>query len=199
MTTAEPLQKGERRTELQRKAQVVAIISSWHVPATDHDDTFALWVLETLLLEGESSRVYRRLVESEEKALRVWGGFTYSMDPTLFQVNIQVRQGVDPADCEAALYDEIERVLSAPPSERELRKAKNQIAADHYRGLETISGKASALGYSAVYFDDPKAFLGLVDRIEAVTLDDIQRVVRTYFTKSNRTVSVLIPEQEVGS
>ncbi len=194
VTTAEPEQKGERRTELHRQAQVASIIASWHVPATRHDDVYALWVLETLLLDGESSRAYRRLVERDEKALRVWGGFSYAMDPTLFQVYMQVRQGVDPAACESALYEELERMLSEPPDERELRKAKNQITADHYRGLETISGKASALGYAAIYFDDPKAFLGLVDKIEAVTVEDLQRVVGTWFTKRNRTVSVLIPE-----
>ena len=131
--------------------------------------------------------------------MRVWGGFSYSMDPTLFQVYMQVRQDVEPADCEAALYEEIGRILTEPPDERELRKAKNQITADHYRGLETISGKASALGYSAVYFDDPRAFLGLVDLVEAVSVEDLQRVVRTWFTKNNRTVSVLVPEGAEGS
>jgi zinc protease len=194
VTTAEPQQSGERRTELRREAQVASIISSWHVPSTAHEDVYALWVLETLLLDGESSRAHRRLVEEDEKALRIWGGFSYSMDPTLFQVYMQVRQGVDPADCESALYEEIERVLAEPPDERELRKAKNQITADHYRGLQTISGKANALGYSAVYLGDPKAFLNLVDEIEAVTVEDLQRVVRAWFTKSNRTVSVLVPK-----
>ena len=199
VTTAEPEQKGERRTELHRKAQVASIIAGWHVPPTGHDDIYALWVLETLLLDGESSRAYRRLVERDEKALRVWGGFTYSMDPTLFQVYMQVRQGVEASACESALYEEIERIVTEPPDERELRKAKNQITADHYRGLETISGKASALGYAAVYFDDPKAFLGVVDKIEAVSIEDVQRVVRAWFTKTNRTVSILIPEGVEGS
>jgi predicted Zn-dependent peptidase len=190
------VQNGERRTELHRPAQLAAVLSSWHVPEAQHEDFYALVVLEGLLMNGDSSRLHRRLVEKDELALRVFGGFDQSMDPTLFQIFMQVRQDVDPARCEATLYEELETLKQIPPGERELRKAKNQLAADFYRGLETIGGKAIALGFSDVYFDDPKKFLTSVDRYEEVTAEDIQRVVRTYFTKRNRTVSVLVPEAE---
>jgi zinc protease len=204
VTTMEPEQKGERRTELHRQAQVAAVLSSWHIPSTSHEDYYALRVLEALLMQGESSRLYRRLVEEDELALRVFGGMDYSMDPTLFQVFMQVRQGVEPTSCEAALYEEIERLQQQPPPERELRKAKNQLAADFYRQLQTISGKALALGVSDVYFGDPKAFLHEVERYDAVSAEDVQRVARAWFQRNNRTVSTLVPivedsESEVGS
>ncbi|MFQ5599679.1 MAG: M16 family metallopeptidase [Candidatus Krumholzibacteriia bacterium] len=196
VTTAEPEQRGERRVELHRQAQVASIISSWHVPATSHPDYHALRVLETLLLQGESSRLHRRLVERDELALRVSGGMDFALDPTLFQVLMPVRGGVDPGRCEAALYEELDHLKEKPPDEREFRKAKNQLAADFYRRLETINGKAFVLGFSDVYSGDPKAFLDVVERYEAVTAEDIRRVVRAYFTKTNRTVSTLVPETE---
>jgi zinc protease len=196
VTTMEPLQNGERRTELIRQAQLAAVLSSWHVPAAKDDDYFALVVLEGLLLRGDSSRLHQRLVEQDELALRVFGGFDQALDPTLFQIYMQVRQGVDPARCEAALYEELDRLRNNPPNAREMRKAKNQLAANFYRRLATIGGKAISLGFSDVYFGDPTAFLGSVERYEEVTPEDIQRVVRTYFTKRNRTVSILVPESE---
>jgi zinc protease len=204
VTTMEPEQLGERRTELHRPAQVASILSSWHIPSTSHADYYALRVLEALLLQGESSRLYRRLVEEDELALRVFGGMDYALDPTLFQVFMQVRDGIDPKTCEAALYEEIERLRERAPSERELRKAKNQLAADFYRQLQTISGKALALGFSDVYFGDPKAFLHEVERYEAIRAEDLQRVARTWLQRNNRTVSTLVPksagtESEVGS
>ncbi|UCE04136.1 MAG: insulinase family protein [Candidatus Latescibacterota bacterium] len=203
VTTMEPEQLGERRTELHRPAQVASILSSWHIPSTSHADYYALRVLEALLLQGESSRLYRRLIEEEELALRVFGGMDYALDPTLFQVFMQVRDGIDPGACEAALYEEIERLQQRAPSERELRKAKNQLAADFYRQLQTISGKALALGFSDVYFGDPKAFLHEVERYEAIRAEDLQRVARTWLQRNNRTVSTLVPksaaEPEVGS
>jgi zinc protease len=196
VTTMEPPQNGERRTELVRQAQLAAVLSSWHVPAASNDDYFPLVVLEGLLLRGDSSRLHQRLVEKDELALRVFGGFNQSLDPTLFQITMQVRQGIEPAQCEAALYEELEALKISPPDEREMRKAKNQLAANFYRRLATIGGKAISLGFSDVYFNDPTAFLHSVDRYEEVTPEDIQRVVRTWFTKRNRTVSILVPETE---
>ena len=196
VTTAEPPQRGERRTELQRQAQVAALIASYHIPATAHADYHALRVLETLLLQGESSRLHLRLVERDQLALRVFGGMDYALDTTLFQVFVQVRQGVEPAACEKALYEELEHLQQEPPPERELLKAKNQLAANFYRQLQTISGKAQLLGTSDVYFGDPTAILQIVSRYEAVTAADIQRLAREYFKQSNRTVSTLVPEPE---
>jgi len=196
VTTMEPEQNGERRTELYRQAQLAAVLSSWHVPEATHEDYYALVVLEGLLMRGDSSRLHRRLVEEDELALRVFGGFEQAMDPTLFQVFMQVRQGVEPERCEATLYEELDKIKEQAPDERELRKAKNQLAANFYRGLQTIGGKAIALGFSDVYHNDPKRFLTSVDRYEEVTGEDVQRVARQYFTKRNRTVSILIPEAD---
>ena len=138
----------------------------------------------------------RRLVEEDELALRVFGGFDQAMDPTLFQIFMQVRQGIDPQRCEATLYEELDKIKQVAPDDRELRKAKNQIAANFYRRLQTIGGKAISLGFSDVYFGNPRHFLDSVEHYEAVTAADVQRVARKYFTKRNRTVSVLIPETE---
>ena len=199
VTTVEPEQKGERRIELRRQAQVTTLMASWHIPATSSPDYFPLRVLETLLLQGDSSRLHHRLVEKDQLALRVFGGLGYALDPTLFQVAVQPLQGKEPAVCEKAVDAEIERLRTTPVDEHELRKAKNQIAADFYRNLQTISGKASVLGFSDVYFGDPKFLLGAVQRYEAVTAADLQRVVGTYFRNDNRTMSVLVPEQEAAA
>lgn len=196
VTTTEPPQVGERRVTLHKQAELAGFISSWHIPATSHADYWALRIAEALLLEGESSRLYRRLVDREQAALSVEGGFQYALDPTLFQVTVQVKDGVDPVRCEALLYEEIERMKKEPAAEREIQKAKNQLAAAFYRSLETISGKALVLGRSDVYFGDPKASLETAKRYEAVTAADLQRVMKTYFETTNRTVSVLVPESE---
>lgn len=196
VTTAEPEQRGERRTSLRKQAELAALVANWHVPATSHADYWALRILESLLLQGESSRLYRRLVDREQAALSVWGGFDYALDPTLFQIYVQVKKGVDPARCEALLYEEIERMAKEPPGDRELQKAKNQLAAGFYRELQTISGKALVLGRSDVYFGDPEAFLQSVENYERVTAADVQRVARAYFEPRNRTVAVLVPEAE---
>jgi zinc protease len=194
VTTAEPEQRGERRVVLRKPAELAAFICNWHIPATSHADTPALRILEAILLQGESSRLYRRLVDREQAALSVDGGFDYALDPTLFQVSVQVKDGFEPAKCEALLHEEMARLAAEPPGERELQKAKNQLAADFYRDLETISGKALVLGRSDVYYGDPTAFLRTVEAYQKVTAADVQRVARAYFQDNNRTVAVLVPE-----
>ena len=88
-----------------------------------------------------------------------------------------------------------DRLAKEGPAERELQKAKNQLAANFYRELETISGKALVLGRSDVYFGDPKSFLKIVDTYDKVTAADVKRVARAYLAPTNRTVTVLIPEE----
>jgi len=194
VTTTEPEQRGERRTEFHKTAELAAFVSSWHIPATASPDYPALRVLESLLLQGESSRLYRRLVDREQAALSVSGGFDYALDPTLFQVFVQVKEGVESKRCESLLYEEIDHLRQEGPAANEMQKAKNQLAAGFYRELQTISGKALVLGRSDVYFGDAKAFTKTVDMYEKVTSADVQRVAHTYFTPNNRTVSILIPD-----
>ena len=196
VTTTEPPQQGERRVEFRKTAELAQFVASWHIPATSHADYWPLRVAETLLLQGESSRLWRLLVEREQAALSVDGGFDYALDPTLFQVFVQVKDGVDPARCETLVYDELQRLMQTAPDARELQKAKNQLAAAHYRSLQTIAGKALVLGRSDVYFGDPKAFLDTVSQCEKVGAGDVQRVLRTYFEARNRTVTVLVPEND---
>jgi zinc protease len=196
VTTTEPEQKGERRVELHKQAELAGFICDWHIPATSNADYWPLRVLEALLLQGESSRLYRRLVDREQAALSVSGGFQYALDPTVFQVTVQVKEGVEPARCESLVYEEIARFASEPPSDREIQKAKNQLAADFYRELETINGKAIVLGRSDVYFGDPKAFMQTAAQYDKVTAADVQRVAKTYFDRNNRTVAVLVPSDD---
>ena len=195
VTTTEPEQRGERRVEVHKTAELAAFVAAWHLPATSHADYWPLRILESLVLQGESSRLYRRLVDREQAALAVYGGFDYALDPTLFQVFVQVKNEVDPARCEALLYEEIARLQKEPPSERELQKAKNQLAAGFYREMETIGGKAQALGRSDVYFGDPQACFQTVANYEKVTAADVQRVATAYFEARNRTVALLVPER----
>jgi zinc protease len=195
VTTTEPEQRGERRVEVHKQAELAAFVAAWHVPATAHADYWPLRILESMLLQGESSRLYRRLVDREQAALSVYGGFDYALDPPLFQVVVQVKNDVEPAHCEALLYDEITRIQKELPGDRELQKAKNQLAAGFYRELETIGGKAQVLGRSDVYFSDPKACFQTVNHLEQVAAADVQRVARAYFDARNRTVALLVPER----
>jgi zinc protease len=193
--TKEPVQQGERRVVLSKPAQLPIIMVLFHVPETKSPDTAPLQVLQTILTNGQSSRLYSRMVDREQLAVSVNGGMASALDPTVFQFMIQPRSGIDPTAAEKALYDELTRLGTEPVSDSELRKAKNQMLAQFYRGMKTIEGRANALGTFEVFQGDYVKLFETDKRIEAVTASDLQRVAKQYFTGKNRTVATLIPEK----
>ncbi len=78
-------------------------------------------------------------------------------------------------------------------ADRELRKAKNELLADHYRELKTIAGRANLLGTYELFYGDYRKLYSMEQAIEAVTAADVQRVARKYLTEKNRTVATLVP------
>jgi zinc protease len=194
VTTREPEQVGERRVIIRKFAQLPIVMMAWHVPESAHPDYYALQVLQTILFEGQSSRMYQRLIDHEEAAISVNGNYSFSFDPTLFGITVQPRAGVTSEAVEKIVYEEIERIKNTVVSESELDKAKNILLADFYRSLKTISGKANALGNYEVFFGDYRKMFTAADDYNRVTSDDLQRVARKYLTEANRTVATLIPE-----
>lgn len=192
--TKEPEQLGERRVVVRRPAQLPIVMLSYHAPETKHADTPSLEVLASVLTDGRSSRLYRRLVEKDQLALNIDGGTQDSLDPSQFIFSMQVRSGVDPAKAEAALYEELALAAKDGISEDELSKARNQLVAQFYRGLKTIAGKANLLGRYEIYNGDYRKLWTAVDELKKVTAADVKRVAAQYFGEKNRTVATLIPE-----
>ncbi len=192
--TKEPPQLGERRVVVRKSAQLPLQMIAYHVPESKSPDTPALEVVVTLLSRGQSSRLYRRMVDRDQLALSVNANKNDSLDPTLMTFSIQPRSGVDLALPEKALYEELERLQSTPVAAEELQKARNEILAAQYRQMKTIAGRANLLGRYELFYGDYAKLFSMDKDISAVSADDIQRVARIYFNEKNRTVATLIPE-----
>jgi zinc protease len=192
--TVEPEQMGERRLVVRKPAQLPLVLAAYHIPQTNSPDFYALNVLRTVLFQGESSRMYQRLVDKDQIALDVSSSVEPAFDPTIVEVVAQPKQGVDPQKCEKAMYEEFENAKNATVSDRELEKAKNIRLAEFYREMRTINGRANTIGTYEVFFGDYKKLFDAAKNYSAVTKEDVQRVAKAYFGANNRTVSTLIPE-----
>jgi len=192
--TKEPEQIGERRVTVRKAAQLPLQMIAYHVPEATNPDAMVLDLTAAVLSTGQSSRLYKRMVDEEPLALSVNGRAGDSIDPTLMIFTIQPRNGVDPACTEKALYEELERLQTTEVSPRELQKAKNQLLTAHYNQLKTIAGRARLLGHYDVIFGDYTKTFTIDKEFQAITAADIQRVAKKYFTEKNRTVATLIPE-----
>jgi zinc protease len=195
--SAEPEQKGERRVVFEAPdAQTVQVLAAWHMCATGDDEFPVFEVLEDLLLDGDASRLRRLLVEEGQLCLDVSGGWQgHQFDPSLFTVELTLRDGVEPAKAETRVHEELARLAREGPGERELRRVKNKIRAEFVRQLRTIDGKAALLGETETFFGGWRNLSRRVERVAAVTADDVKRVAAKTFRPQNRTVATLvIPE-----
>jgi zinc protease len=196
VTTVEPEQLGERRLVVHKPSELPLLLIGYHVPQSNNADFYALNVLRTVLFQGESSRMYQRLVDKDQIALDVSSESDSAFDPTLAIIVAQPKQNIDPAACEKAIYEELERVKSAPISDQELEKAKNIRLMEFYQEMRTINGRANTIGTYEVFFGDYNKLFDTAKNYGAVTKEDVQRVAKAYFGANNRTVATLLPENE---
>jgi zinc protease len=196
VTTLEPEQRGERRLVLRKPAELPLLMIGYHIPQTKDSDYFALNILRSVLFQGESSRMYQRLVDKDQLALDVSSAVQPAFDPTLAIITAQPRQGVDPQTCEKAIYEELEKVMGAQISDQELEKAKNNRLVEFYKEMRTISGRANTIGTYEVFMGDYNKLFDAAKNYSAVTKEDVQRVSKKYFGANNRTVAMLLPENE---
>jgi zinc protease len=194
VTTIEPEQLGERRLVVHKPAELPLLMIAYHVPQTNSPDFYALNILRTVLFQGESSRMYQRLVDKDQIALDVESESEPGFDPTLAIVIAQPKQGVDPQACEKAIYEELERTKSAVISDQELEKAKNIRLMEFYQQMRTINGRANTIGTYEVFFGDYHKLFEAAKSYAAVSKEDVQRVAKAYFGANNRTVATLLPE-----
>ena len=194
VTTLEPEQLGERRLIVHKPAELPLLMLAYHIPQTNSPDYYALNILRTILFQGESSRMYQRLVDKDQIALSVNSAVEPAFDPTIVEIVAQPKQGVDPQTCEKAMYEELERAKSAAISDTELEKAKNIRLVEFYRQMRTISGRANTIGTYEVFFGDYNKLFDAAKNYTAVTKEDVQRAAKAYFGPNNRTVATLLPE-----
>jgi zinc protease len=193
-TTAEGEQRGERRFLLKREAQVPFVMMGFRVPNYSSDDSYALNLLEAILSRGKSSRLYQSLVYDQKNSLAV--GAEYSLmqtDPGLFYFYSLVSPDAKVEAVEDALQREITRLQSEPPSETELQRAKNQVEASRVFEQDSNFRHAMLLGESESIGAGWRRVDQFLERTQAITAKDIQRVAKQYLTQDNRTVGILVP------
>ena len=194
MTTVEPEQLGERRLIVRKTAQLPLVLVAYHIPQTNSPDYYALNVLRTVLFQGESSRMYQRLVDKDQIALDVSSSVEPAFDPNIVEVAAQPKQEWTRKSARKQCTRSSRNAKNAMVSDTELEKAKNIRLAEFYREMRTINGRANTIGTYEVFFGDYKKLFDAAKNYSAVTKEDVQRVAKAYFGANNRTVATLIPE-----
>jgi len=191
----EPKQIEERKVTIKRSAQTEHVVIGYHISRQGEPDSFALDLLSNILSEGDSSRLYKRLVYNDQIATNVAGASLTPQDPGLFEIFIELKPGVSHTKALAALYDELNLVMKSKVKTSEIEKARNQIMSHWVSSMKTVHGKAQSLALNEIITGSfENAFDDLI-KYEKVNALDIQRVAQKYFAPKNRTVIVLVPEK----
>ncbi len=196
VTTKEPPQLGERRIRIVREAQTPIVAMAWHSGAATDRSNRVMEVLLSILGSGDSSRLHQRLVEREQAAVEIGTALDQGFDPGLAWIYAIVPPGGDPARTERLIDEEIARMAKEGPTPAELAKARNQVLSSFWHGLETISGKAQALGTFEVFQGDYHKLFDLPAEYEGITADDLKQVAAQVLSADNRTVGVLVPKAD---
>ncbi len=154
------------------------------------DDRFALLVLNTYLGGGMSSRLFQQLREKHGLAYSVYSFADFYSDVGMFGVYI----GTDPKNTGRSIElmnKEFKRLREKPIGKGTLNKIKNQLKGNLVLGLESSSRQMSRLAKNEIYFNDYIPVDTLLQRIDAVTSEDMQRIAQKIIVPSDFTTVIL--------
>lgn len=194
VTTQEPEQLGPRRTVLYRETQTPSFLMAFPAPACKEADYPAMHVLDLVLLQGESSRLYQRLVAQEQLAIDVGGGLQETMDPFLFFIQVKPKPDADVNRIEQIIDEELLKVQSAGVQQKEIEKAINIIQTRFYTSQQTIAGKANNLGVAEVMYGDYTALFDRMTRYQGLTAEPIKAAAARYFDANKKTLGLVLPK-----
>lgn len=189
----EPPQTKEIRDTVYSNIQLPAVVQAYHIPALGSKDFYAMDMLTTLLSRGKSSRLYRALVEQQQKAVDV-EAYSFGMEaPGLFITLGIAKSGVNPSDLESAMNAEIENIKKQLISKEELQKLRNQIEARTVDADATNAGIAENLAEFHVLYGNTNIINTNLQRYFAVTREDIKDAANKYLQVNNRVVLDYLP------
>jgi zinc protease len=195
--TQEPEQLGERQFVIRRKAQTPLLQYAYKAPAAADASGPAVNLLLSILVDGDSSRLHRALVEEKQLAIEVGGHWQEGFDPGLLWLFLTLPEGAEVAAVQAAVDAELAGIAEHGVTDAELARAKNMTAAGFWKKLATIDGKAQLLGEYEVFHGDWLKLFDAPAQVDRVTRAQVQAVAREILDKRRRTVGVLLPEEGV--
>jgi len=184
-------QAGERRTEVVGDAEPELLIG-FHKPTFPSPDDYVFDVIDMLLANGKTSRLYKKLVEEKRLVTDVsTATVPGSIYPNLFIISATPRTPHTVKEVEEAIYAELERLNNEPVTEHELQRIRNNLEASEIRSMGSNGGLAYRLTEYEATTGTWRYFFEHRQKISAVTPEDVMRVARKYLVRENRTVGFI--------
>lgn len=194
----EPPLESEIRDTVYDNIQLPLVLHAYRIPAIGTTDYYALEMLTSLLSQGESSRLRKVVVDEKQKAITV-GAFPFSLEDSGLFISYGIcNKGVSAKELEDAMQAELDKVVNVKIGNTEFEKLQNQIENDFVSGNSTMAGIANSLARYYMLLDNTDLINNEIDRYNAVTIEDIQRVAKKYLSKNNRVVLYYLPKSQIN-
>jgi zinc protease len=174
-------------------AQLPAIMLGWKVPARRTPDFYPLSLGNDLLLDGDSSRLYQRLVKDEESVVGIQGGMGERRGPSTLYIFAIPKPGHATSAIRATITEEIRRLATEGPTSEEMEKLRNTLLNDAVRSRQSTLFRAQRLAEFALYDGDPSLVNKEIEHYLAVTPEEIRDAVRRYLLTDNHSVMEVVP------
>jgi predicted Zn-dependent peptidase len=187
----EPPQAGEKRTEVIGDAEPELMIG-FHKPTLPAPDDYVFDVIDMLLTNGRTSRLYKKLVQDKKLATSV---SSYSAPgsryPNLFIIDASPRAPHTVPELESAIYEELEKLKTEPMTDKELQQILNHLEYEESHQMAANGGLARNLTEYEAVAGSWRYLIEHRQKVAAVTAADVMRVAQQYFTRENRNVGFI--------
>jgi len=184
-------------TFIDKLAPAPAFVLGWKIPVRRSPEFYALSLAGNLLFEGDSSRLYQKLVKGDESVVSIQGGIDERRGPSALYVFALPKPGQEVITIRQQIFDEIKQLATEGPSESEMEKLRNSLSNDAVRGRQSTMYRAQRIAEFALYDNDP----GLVDselgEYLAITSQQIKEAVRSFLDVTNHVTLDIIPAAQV--
>ena len=174
-------------------APAPAFVLGWKIPTRRTPDFYALSLAGTLLFEGDSSRLYQKLVKGDESVVSIEGGVDERRGPSALYIFALPKPGTEVETIREHIYEEINRIATDGPTADEMEKLRNSLSNDAVRGRQSTMYRAQRLAEFALYDSDPRLVDSELEHYLNVTAADIKQATARYLDNTNRVVLDIIP------
>jgi len=194
VNVSEPVEVAQREdTFLDPLAPVPAFALGWKIPARRTPDFYALSLASHLLFEGESARLYQKLVKSEESVVQIQGGIDERRGPSGLFIVVIPKPDRDGAQIRETMLREVKELATSGPSDEEMEKLRNNLFNGAVRSRQASLFRAEQLAEFALYDGDPELFNTDLHNYLEVTADQIRDVLARHLDTDNRVLLDIVP------
>ncbi len=174
-------------------APLPAFLDGWKIPPRNTSEFKALFLAGKLLYDGESSRLYQKLVKGDESVIQIFGITDERRGPSAILIGALPKPGKDIRQIRSQIYTEIKQLATEGPTPDEMKKLHNQLINDEIRLRQSSLSRALRLGEYALYDGDPFLANKELEELLKITPEQIRSAVNKYLNTENRAQLDVIP------